>query len=58
MSKDSVWPYLAAFLLGGLGGLVVVLLGAFWGEKAILGFIGVLLWCAGVIQLIRLSIDR
>lgn len=57
MRKDSVWWGLAAFLLGGLGGIIVVLLGTFWGEKAILGFIAVLLWCAGVIRLIRLSID-
>ena len=57
MRKDSVWWGLAAFLLGGLGGIIVVLLGTLWGEKAILGFIAVLLWCAGVIRLIRLSID-
>ncbi len=51
MRKDSVWWGLAAFLLGGLGGIIVVLLGVFWGEKAILGFIAILLWDFLVIKL-------
>lgn len=55
MSKRSAWPGLAAFLLGGLGGIIVVLLGVFWGEKAILGFIAVMLWDAFVIWLMRSS---
>ena len=51
MRKDSVCWGLAAFLLGGLGGIIVVLLGVFWGEKAILGFIAILLWDFLVIKL-------
>lgn len=51
MRKDSVWWGLSAFLLGGLGGIIVVLLGVFWGEKAILGFIAILLWDFLVIKL-------
>ena len=51
MRKDSVWWGLAAFLLGGLGGIIVVLLGVFWGEKAILGFVAILLWDFLVIKL-------
>lgn len=51
MRKDSVWWGLATFLLGGLGGIIVVLLGVFWGEKAILGFIAILLWDFLVIKL-------
>ncbi len=51
MRKDSVWWGLAAFVLGGLGGIIVVLLGVFWGEKAILGFIAILLWDFLVIKL-------
>lgn len=51
MRKDSVWLGLAAFFAGGLGGIIVVLLGVFWGEKAILGFIAVLLWDFLVIKL-------
>ena len=51
MRKDSVWWGLAASLLGGLGGIIVVLLGVFWGEKAILGFIAILLWDFLVIKL-------
>ena len=44
MSKHSAWLGLAAFLLG-----------VFWGEKAILGFIAVMLWDAFVIWLMRSS---
>lgn len=55
MRKDSVWLGLAAFLAGGLGGIIVVLLGVFWGEKAILGFIAIMLWDAFVIWLMRSS---
>ena len=51
MRKDSVWLGLTAFFAGGLGGIIVVLLGVFWGEKAILGFIAVLLWDFLVIKL-------
>lgn len=55
MRKDSVWLGLAAFFAGGLGGIIVVLLGVFWGEKAILGFIAIMLWDAFVIWLMRSS---
>ncbi len=51
MRKDSVWLGLTAFFAGGLGGIIVVLLGVFWGEKAILGFIAILLWDFLVIKL-------
>lgn len=52
MSKDVIRQSFISFSLGGLGGIIVVLLGTFWGEIAVLGFIAVLLWNAFVIHLL------